>query len=103
MEHISNVVEVVTEKTMNEKIKMFAQDALEIQNACNLSVVVHSFSRVMHTLREFYPGKGTDWYNRHPIAVMYSSKISSLTGSEENFSKAYTNCADLADGRTIEY
>lgn len=76
------------------------QDAIDVQDACNLSGVVHSFSRVMPKLWEeaHAADLGTDYVNRHPIAVMYASKIASLTGSEIDgeFSKAYQACQDGA-------
>lgn len=67
-----------------------AQKALDIQDACNLSGVVHSFS-------EFFSGacERFEWNtaekNSHPIAVLYASKIASLTNSETltEFSHAY--------------
>jgi hypothetical protein len=56
------------------------RDALAVQDACNLSGVVHSFSRHMKTLGELE--LDTDEKNRHPVAVLFSSKIASLTHSE---------------------
>ncbi len=75
--------------------------AIDVQNACNLSGVVHTFSRAMaHIWFEARKeGKGTDWVNSHPIAVLYSSKVASLTGSHDSvqFSRAYDICRDKAD------
>lgn len=74
------------------------QDAINVQDACNLSGVVHSFSRVMHLIweeaREL--NQGTEYVNRHPIAVMYSNKIASLTGSDlsDEFSSACRICEE---------
>ena len=74
--------------------------AIDVQNACNLSGVVHDFSNVMTRIwvEARKESKGTDWVNRHPVAVMYSSKISSLTGSEASadFSAAYDACKEKA-------
>ena len=72
------------------------RDAILVQDACNLSGVVHAFSRAMTKLRELYPAKSTEWYNTHPIAVMYSSKIASLTGSEDEptLTRAYAECKE---------
>lgn len=56
------------------------REALAVQDACNLSGVVHAFSRHMKTLSEL--GLPTDEKNRHPVAVLFSSKIASLTHSE---------------------
>jgi hypothetical protein len=62
------------------------QEALWIQDACNLSGVVHSFSTIMSKIEG-----DTVTRNKHPIAVLFSSKIASLTGSEcsEQFSESY--------------
>jgi len=75
--------------------------AIDVQDACSLAGVVHDFSRVMTRVwveaRKEY-GRGTDWVNTHPIAVMYSSKIASLTGSNDmsQFARAYKICRDKA-------
>jgi len=74
-------------RTMQE----LAQEALDIQDACNLSGVVHAFSRVVTQLRELHPRISTDVINTHPICVMYASKIVSLTRCESTvaFGLAY--------------
>jgi len=50
------------------------QNALEVENACNLSGVVKSYSQVMERIWQEAraKGEGTDWVNTHPIAVLYS-------------------------------
>ena len=67
-----------------KSLQEMAREALEVQNACNLSGVVHSFSRTMTDLREALQGPNfsTEMLNTHPITVMFSDKIASLTGSE---------------------
>lgn len=82
-------------------IKELACEALDCQSACNLSGVVHSFSRAMTELREISRREGwenTDQLNTHPIAVMYASKIGSLTGSENLafFGRSLEKCYKLA-------
>ena len=74
---------------MEEKLAKLAADAIAVQDACNLSGVVHAFSRAMTALCEM--GLDTDARNTHPIAILFSSKIASLTGSESGcvFSMAY--------------
>jgi hypothetical protein len=88
----------------NKRLAEMAKEAILVQDACNLSGVIHSFSRVLTELREILvrldPDKfSTEVLNRHPISVMYSSKIASLTGSENGlaFSHAYGWCKDLKD------
>ena len=73
-------------------------DAMLVQDACNLSGVVHSFSRVMSRIRA--DCDSTQESNRHPIAILYSDKIASLTGTSRkhgarDFSAAYDVCETL--------
>lgn len=77
------------------------QRAILIQDACNLSGVVHEWSRVMKKIwgEANARDKGTDWVNNHPINVMYASKVASLTGCEipETFSSSYHACLVAAE------
>lgn len=82
-------------------IQVLAKEALDVQDACNLSGVVHAFSRAITQLREILSAEekfSTDKLNQHPICVLYSSKIASLTGSESavGFSRAYEWAKDIA-------
>lgn len=59
--------------------------ALEVQNASNLSGVVHSFVEVLERIGKFFEESKDEQLpfaemNRHPIAVLFASKIASLTG-----------------------
>lgn len=69
------------------------QDALNVQDACNLSGVVFSFARLMDELCKEANSKklGTDWKNTHPLCVLFASKIASLTRCEDSdvFHNAY--------------
>jgi hypothetical protein len=72
--------------------------ALDVQDACNLSGVVSSFSSVMSKIWEEarkVEGRGTKWVNEHPIAILYSSKIASLSGSD--MSARFARSLDMAD------
>jgi hypothetical protein len=84
--------------TTRRTMKQLAKEALDVQDACNLSGVAIAFGEVMRELGAQPECTGTDWKNRHPIAVMWSSKIASLTGSEDTltFSHAYDDCKRLA-------
>lgn len=62
-------------------LKQLAQDALDVQSACNLSGVAHGYSRAMTDLGEHV--SGTDAKNSHPIAVLWADKIASLTGIQD--------------------
>jgi hypothetical protein len=39
-------------------------------------------------------GLDTDAQNRHPINVLFASKVASLTGCMNGFSQAYTACRE---------
>lgn len=81
---------------MNDELKRAAKDALTVQDACNLSGVVHAFSRAMSVVRE--STNGTDEANTHPIAVLFADKIMDLVGRPgmDNYGKAYDACEELA-------
>ena len=66
-----------------QRLRDAAKDALAVQSACNLSGVVHAFSRHMHTLFELSHvlGHGTDWINRHPVCHLFSTQIAFLSGT----------------------
>jgi hypothetical protein len=68
---------------MIEEYKKLASDAIGVQNACNLSGVVHAFSRAFETLwdRARESGQGTNWVNNHPISILFSTQIAFLSGT----------------------
>jgi hypothetical protein len=81
-----------------------AKQALAIQDASNLSGVVHAFSRCMDVLwaeARTGEGKGTDWVNTHPIVTLFVDKLASLNRTQgDNFSAvmlAYDKVRTIAD------
>ena len=54
-----------------------------IQDACNLSGVVHAFSQDISELWKIArnKGEGTHWVNRHKMSQLYSIKIMDLTNT----------------------
>jgi len=72
------------------------QAALDVQDACNLSGVVHSFAEVLPRIRE--EANDTDKINRHPISVMYASKIAHLSECDvlRRVNHAYDVCKEKA-------
>ena len=87
--HVGGAVRVPT-------MKELAARAYGVQDACNLSGVLHSFSRDITDLRlllneELGKEFSTAALNQHPVCVLYSSKIASLTLSEVDgvFGAAY--------------
>ena len=57
-------------------------EALAVQDACNLSGVVHSFARVFEIIRAEPGNHGTDYVNKHPVCVLFADKIAHLTGTQ---------------------
>ena len=84
--------------------KRLSVDALMVQDACNLSGVARSFANAMSEIWDLVQlgdgPSGTEAVNRHPIAILWSSKIVSLTGSgpsdSETFSWAYRQVCEWA-------
>ena len=71
-------------------------DAMQVQNACNLSGVVKSFAAVMEKIfdKGFDERQGTEWINHHPICRLYAEQIAYLTGAGtpsnmESYRRAY--------------
>lgn len=69
--------------------KKWAKGALLVQDACNLSGVLHSFSKMLGDMHD--AGLDTTQKNKHPLSILFSSKVESLTGSSsmQVFSNAY--------------
>ncbi len=47
------------------------QNALDVQDACNLSGVLFSFAKDMHTIYDTEQHIGTAAKNTHPVVLMY--------------------------------
>lgn len=83
-----------------------ANEAIRVQDACNLSGVVHSFSRSISRLRVLLREQGresTEDVNTHPICQLWADKIASLAcmpsyrGSHTgHYAKAFSDVHDLA-------
>ena len=91
---------------VSKTIQQLALDALEVQDACNLSGVVHGWSVAMRDLCELLRNDlgitfCTDAVNRHPVNKLWASKVHDLTGmglsDMDAFSKAYDDCKKLAE------
>lgn len=90
---------------MKRTLADLAREVLEVQNASNLSGVVHAFSRAVTALRECLPGPvDTNTINRHPIAVMWIDKLADLArccdrGTSQDYSRAYGEVTRLAENK----
>ena len=86
---------------MARTLKQLAQEALNVQDACNLSGVAHGFARCMSDLMDLVPS-GTDARNNHPIARLWADKIAHLTGTQrlgnDAVMDAYPEVMKLAEG-----
>lgn len=60
-------------------IQDLAKQAIEIQNACNLSGIVHAFSKAVTVMRTELK-MDTPTCNRHPVTVLFLDKLNSLAG-----------------------
>jgi hypothetical protein len=86
-------------------LQQAAKQVIMLQDACNLSGLVHDFPNMINAVWEEArrQEKGTDWVNTHPIVIMMVSKLGDLSrytyGDEQtNFGKAYDACQRLAEG-----
>jgi hypothetical protein len=91
-------------------IQDLAKEAIQVQDACNLSGVVHGFSRAMTELREILRAENggvinTHTMNHHPICCLWASKIHDLTSmglsDGERFREVYEACEDIAKGVNV--
>jgi hypothetical protein len=61
-------------------LKEAAQRAVQVQDACNLSGVLHSWAALQRPLMELCGGNATDKYRQHPLNVLFMSKVAALMG-----------------------
>ncbi len=83
-------------------LRQLAQQAIDIQDTCNLSGLAKSWGEVQTQLREVMPTIGTQEMNHHPINKMWAYKLYSLACGEPfdplsavNFEGAYTWCQEI--------
>jgi hypothetical protein len=94
-----NIMEQQTQMTIREA----AQLALDGQNACNLSGLVHTLARILD--EALWPaahesGLGTDWVNKHPIVTLTVDKLMSLNDyadPSEDWQRAYRAVTAMAN------
>jgi hypothetical protein len=93
----------MTAKT--KTLKQLVEDAILVQDACNLSGVARGFVQAIDSLRQIMPTLSGRDMSRHPIMRMWANKIQALTIGEclcqhtmDDFGKAYGWCRDQVDG-----
>lgn len=80
--------------------KQLHDNALAVQNACNLSGVCISFGEVVEKLAGQIPANvdRRKWLAEHPVFVLFLDKILDLVGWDDRdsvrYSKAYHACED---------
>lgn len=84
-------------------LQQLAQEALDVQDACNLSGVVHGWHRAMEDLCELLRASGgTAERNTHPINQLWASKCHDLArmgmSDMDTYGKALEACYELAAG-----
>jgi hypothetical protein len=79
--------------------------ALQVQDASNISGVIHSLhNEVLPAIRQEPGYTGTDSIAQHPVVLLFLDKIVSLTRKgwiteyEGSISEAYRLCNELAEG-----
>lgn len=83
--------------------KQAAQQALDIQDACNLSGVAHAFDKAVSAVFEESQriGQGTDWRNTHPIITLHLLKMAELNGCgstlDPSYGPAEAECRKIAE------
>jgi hypothetical protein len=80
-----------------------AQEALDVQGACNLSGLVFGWARAMARFNELNPDMATDERNMHPIHVLWADKCVSLSSALFGgyYAECYAACEALARGETV--
>lgn len=61
-----------------ETLKEAAQLALDVQNACNLGPILKAWTDCQSVLRLVCGSNANASYRRHPINILFASKVSSL-------------------------
>lgn len=91
------------EQTDNRTFADLAREVMQVQDACNLSGVVHAWGRSISRLRVLLDAQragGTDAVNGHFINVLWADKCASLAGCQdigtERYSVAYAAAKVLA-------
>ncbi len=91
--------------TDTRTLKQLAQEVLDVQNASNLSGVVHAWSRAITRLREVLREESlpddTQAINTHAINKAWADKVAHLTDTQystiASISPAYKTVHNLAE------
>lgn len=82
-------------------IKQMAQQAIDVQSACNLSGVVASFRNIVESMRIEH-GMHTEACNQHPVSRLFAAHVIELTrmgmADHDMYRAAYQWCSDEING-----
>ena len=80
-----------------------AKEALQVQDACNLSGVALSFVSAILAVKSeaAKQGRGAQWVSRHPIIFLFEDKIADLLGRShfddlDRYHEATEECKQIA-------
>lgn len=85
----------------------YAKEALDIQDACNLTGLVQGWARSAVEVKRLLEAAGiydTDKINRHPINIMWADKLADLSRSRSTtaYGAAHDQCTRLANGEPCD-
>lgn len=84
---------------MGKTLQDLAKEAINVQDACNLSGVVHGFARCMSAMVEM--GMNNDARDNHPITLLWVDKICHLSGYKQDYGtkmmNAYSEAQKIAN------
>lgn len=83
-----------------EQLKHAYQNAVKVQDACNLSGVLNAWSRHQYILRKECPSD--EDLRKHPVNVLFYSKVGSLLGITHDDVAAYGSAYDRIQERLKE-
>lgn len=90
--------------TTTRTLQQLAQEAINVQNACNPLGLSAGFARATTEVRGYC--NSTDELCRHPIFQLWASKMHDLAGmgisDSDAYCKAYDACAAIAYGTKSE-
>ncbi len=84
----------LTEPT-SRTLAQLAQEALDVQDACNLSGVAQGFGRAMVDLRRALNDGHA--IRTHAITVLWLDKLADMTNRNADYGSAYAECLTLTE------
>lgn len=93
---------------VRERYRRAAEEALQIQDACNLGGVSNSFLGAVKVIQEVarhLNGLGTEWVNQHPIVCLYISKMIHLARFENglDYGLMHDACEGIAGDKPVYF